>query len=87
MFAYVTDEDIARWESQGRKDIIEMTAGGGVIWAGDRIMTSSGEYFKECPFLKMNEEGCTCLIYETRPGICASYSPGSSALCPQWDGY
>jgi Fe-S-cluster containining protein len=87
MFAYVTEDDLNRWKKEHRQDLIDIAENGETIWAGDRIMTSTGEYFRECQFLKRTKDGCTCIIYETRPGVCASYSPGSSPLCPEWDGY
>jgi Fe-S-cluster containining protein len=88
MFAYITEKDLKRWENQSRKDLVEIAMSGETIWAGDRIIISStGDYSKDCPFLKRSKKGCTCLIYDTRPGVCASYFPGSSPLCPEWDGY
>lgn len=88
MFAYITDAEIKRWEKEGRQDLIDIAQNGEIIWAGDRIMSSStGEYLKRCPFLIIQDGVYTCSIYETRPGVCADYNPGSSPLCPEWDGY
>jgi Fe-S-cluster containining protein len=87
MFAYITREDILKWRSQSRNDLIEIAESGETVWAGDRIMSSSkGEYTDSCPFLGGAAGMCTCIIYESRPGVCAAYRPGSSPLCPQWTG-
>jgi Fe-S-cluster containining protein len=88
MYAYVVKEDLERWETQGRYDIISHVQNGYIIWAGDRIISPiSGSDLSVCPFLEIDNDTCRCSIYETRPGVCASYSPGSSPLCPQWDRY
>lgn len=88
MFAYVTENDVQRWKSQNRHDLVEFAQGGETIWAGDRIISSSsGDFMKRCPFLKMHNGIYTCEIYETRPEVCSGYEPGSSALCPEWSGY
>jgi Fe-S-cluster containining protein len=88
MFAYITGEDLQRWEDQGRPDIAGMFEECGTVWAGDRIVSSnSGSSLSECPFLIIENGVCSCSIYETRPGVCANYTPGSSPLCPQWEGY
>jgi len=87
MFAYITDSDIEKWIDQGRHDLVEFAQNNETIWAGDRIISSSsGEFKKRCPFLKMHEGLYTCEIYESRPQVCRDYQAGSSPLCPQWCG-
>jgi Fe-S-cluster containining protein len=88
MFAFVTEEDLSRWENQGRPDIAGTLERYGTVWAGDRIVSSNtGSSLSQCPFLIIENGICSCSIYETRPGVCVDYAPGSSALCPQWEGY
>ena len=86
MYAYVVKQDIERWEAQGRHDIISHVQSGYIVWAGDRIVSSSGEDMSHCPFLKTSKGLCSCSIYETRPGVCINFKPGSSSMCPQWEG-
>ena len=82
MVAYVTPEDMQRWEKEGRYDIIDRLSGNEVIWAGDRIIDRYGAKVTECAYLKWDGERFFCEIYETRPMVCRSYVPGSSELCP-----
>jgi len=82
MVAYVTDEDIERWERQGRHDIIERLKNNDVMWAGDRIIDKSGAKVTTCVYLKWKDSSYFCEIYDTRPMVCRNYVPGSSELCP-----
>jgi len=83
MVAYASDEDIRRWETEGRRDILAHIRSNETLWAGDRIMTVRGTYLSTCVFLNRDREGFFCTIYETRPQVCRSYEPGSSDICPQ----
>ncbi|MBN2157952.1 MAG: hypothetical protein JW807_01060 [Spirochaetes bacterium] len=83
MIAYVTEEDIRRWERENRTDILDRVRGNDIIWSGDRIMSSEGKFLKSCAYLGWDGNAFFCEIYETRPLVCRNYIPGSSELCPQ----
>ena len=84
MMAYVSPEDIARWQSEGRFDIIARLEKNQVMWAGDRIITRSGGKVTSCFYLNFDGSLFFCEIYSTRPRVCRDYAPGSSELCPQY---
>ncbi|HOS97651.1 MAG TPA: YkgJ family cysteine cluster protein, partial [Deltaproteobacteria bacterium] len=85
MIGYVTEEDIARWKRQGRDDIFHIIDNEQAFWAGDHFISArDGRVLKCCPFLAWDEHGSVCSIYETRPGVCRDYVPGSSQICPLW---
>jgi len=85
LIAYVTEEDLRRWQQEGRRDILTVLERGHVAWAGDRILSMDRGFFSHvCPFLTVEWGKCSCSIYETRPQICREYQPGSSELCPLW---
>lgn len=82
MFAYLVEEDLWRWNEQGRHDILAVVAG--LVWAGDRIIArDDGRCLSGCPFLGWEGTHSACLIYDTRPRVCREFEPASSALCPQ----
>jgi Fe-S-cluster containining protein len=86
MIAYVKQEDLNRWNSEGRQDILHIIENERAVWVGDHLISSrDGRYIHGCPFLKWEGDLCTCTIYETRPMVCRDYEPGSSELCPQWN--
>lgn len=82
MLAYVTQEDIARWEKEGRHDIIDHLDNHSVFWAGDQVFNKFGRKVTTCFYLNWNGSCFFCEIYETRPMVCRNYVPGSSILCP-----
>ena len=82
MIAYATDEDIRRWEIEGRQDILTHIRASETLWAGDRIMTARGTYLSTCVFLNREGDSFFCTIYTTRPQVCRNYEPGSSDICP-----
>ncbi len=84
MMAYVSSEDTERWKREGRLDIIARLEENKVMWAGDRIITRSGEKVTSCFYLDFDGELFFCQIYTTRPKVCRDYVPGSSELCPQY---
>ncbi|GEM_PF-284219 len=85
MIGYVTEDDVARWKSQGRDDIFHIIDNEQAFWAGDHFVSArDGRVLTCCPFLAWDENGAVCSIYETRPGLCRNYRPGSSQICPQW---
>ncbi|MBN2401177.1 MAG: YkgJ family cysteine cluster protein [Spirochaetes bacterium] len=84
IIAYVSPEDIQRWEGEGRNDIIARIGGGEVVWLGDRIVNKYGEKVKNCVYLNYDGTSFFCEIYETRPLVCRNFLPGSSELCPQY---
>jgi Fe-S-cluster containining protein len=85
MVAYVSPEDIERWEKEGRYDIIARLRENEVMWAGDRIVNKYGVEVTSCFYLNWNGSCFSCEIYETRPVVCRSYVPGSSELCPLYN--
>ena len=86
MIAYVSLEDIRRWEREGRHDIIDRVRGNGVTWSRDRVVNKFGSPIENClmtcVYLKWNGSSCSCGIYETRTMVCRNYIPGSTFLCP-----
>lgn len=83
--AYVTDEDVRRWKSQNRLDILNLLKQEHGTWEGDHLVSSeSGATLHGCPFFFFDQDQFGCAIHETRPETCRRYEPGSSALCPQF---
>jgi Fe-S-cluster containining protein len=68
-----TDEDVARWEEEGREDILQyvdtVKPGTHDLWIRD------GEELARCPFVRKDKGKPTyrCTIYETRPEACRKY--------------
>ena len=87
LFAFLTDEDTARWEQEGREDILHILKNESAVWAGDRLVSrKNGHPLQGCPFLALDGSLATCTIYSTRPKVCRDYLPGSSELCPHFKG-
>jgi Fe-S-cluster containining protein len=82
MIAYVSPEDIQRWEKEQRYDIISRLRDNSVLWAGDRIINKSGAKVTDCFYLDWKGSSFFCKIYDTRPMVCRKFIPGSSELCP-----
>ncbi|MCX5807176.1 MAG: YkgJ family cysteine cluster protein [Proteobacteria bacterium] len=82
MIAYVSPEDIQRWEKEQRYDILDRLHDNNVFWAGDRIINKFGTSVTSCFYLNWDVSFFSCEIYETRPMICRNFIPGSSELCP-----
>lgn len=85
--AYVSLEDIKRWEKEGRHDILAHVRENGVTCSESRVINKFGSDIKtcrmSCVYLKWNGSTASCDIYETRTKVCRGYVPGSSGLCPQ----
>ena len=85
MIAYVTLADIARWEKEGRYDIITRLRDNDVTWSPGGIHNKFGSNVNTCRmtcvYLKWDGQSSSCGIYETRTIVCRSYIPGSSELC------
>lgn len=82
-FAFTRPEDLARWKEQGREDILQLIENENPVWEGDRLISArDGRHLRCCPFLTWEGEKRVCAIYETRPGICREFQPGSSHICP-----
>jgi Fe-S-cluster containining protein len=87
LFAYVTDEDVGRWRHEGREDIFHILDNESPVWVGDHIISAkTGRELQACPFLSFEGVLALCSIYETRPGTCREFMPGSSELCSQFRG-
>lgn len=84
MVAYISPEDMQRWEKERRHDIIARIRDNDVIWAGDRIINRSGRKLESCVYLNWEGSSFFCEIYETRPLVCRNFIPGSSELCPRY---
>ena len=83
--AYVTDEDISRWVTEKRDDILQILRSEHGFWEGDHLISvESGAALHGCPFYAFDGESFGCAIYETRPKTCRHYEPGSSELCSQF---
>jgi Fe-S-cluster containining protein len=80
--ASIEEEDVRRWRAENRRDILHVIETEHAVWAGDHLVSSTdGSYIHGCHFLKKTEEIYTCSIYETRPVVCRTFTPGSSSLC------
>lgn len=85
MIAYVTAEDLSRWEREGRKDILHIIENEQAVWLGDHFISGrTGRPIYGCPFIEIEDGLFSCSIYETRPQVCRDYRPGSSKICPLW---
>jgi len=83
--AFVTQEDIDRWRTEGRKDILQVLEHEDAIWMGNHLVSRVDEqYLHSCPFLQEDGERFFCAIYATRPRTCREFQSGSSPLCPQY---
>ncbi len=89
MSAYVpaTHEGMERWKREDKKEILRAMEHSKALWAGDIVVSSEeGGILFNCPFLRFEENDCSCAIYDDRPKICRRFKPGSSELCPQFRG-
>jgi len=85
LFFYIRDEDIERWERDGRNDILHVIDNLQAVWAGDHFVSArDGTFLHGCPFLEWEGDIYRCSIYDTRPRVCREYQPGSSRICPQY---
>lgn len=83
MIAEASAEDVARWKREGREDILREYEQ--IRWAGDQLVSiKTGRLIHECPFLYRGDSYATCTIYDSRPGVCRNYEPGSSELCAEY---
>lgn len=84
--AYVTEEDLRRWQAEGRRDILQVLEAESPVWAGDRLVSAAdGQILQPCTFLVQNQGIAECAIYATRPRVCREFAPGSSPLCPKFE--
>lgn len=82
MIADADAEDLARWNREGREDILRVYRD--ALWVGDHFLSvTTGMTIHDCPFLDFREGSFACTIYVTRPRVCRDFIPGSSAICPQ----
>ncbi|MEE9913586.1 MAG: YkgJ family cysteine cluster protein [Deltaproteobacteria bacterium] len=83
--AYVRDDDITRWHTEGRDDILHILEREHGAWEGDHLVSAdSGRPLHGCPFFAFDGEQFGCGIYETRPATCRNYHAGLSELCSQF---
>ena len=82
--AYATEEDIRRWETEGRDDILDILEREQTLWEGDRLMSrESGTALTGCRFFAFDGERYFCAIHGTSPAVCRLFEPGSSEICPR----
>lgn len=85
MLDYSAEEELERWEQEGRQDILAILRQHHGVWMGDHLVSADdGRTFRGCPFLEWEGGLSRCAIYETRPRVCRSFRPGSSEICPQF---
>jgi Fe-S-cluster containining protein len=86
--AYVSFEDIRRWEKEGCHDILAHARDNGVMWPSNGFVNRFGSNINtclmSCVYLKWDGPSASCGIYETRTEVCRSFIPGASDLCPQY---
>ncbi|HQH43145.1 MAG TPA: YkgJ family cysteine cluster protein [Syntrophorhabdaceae bacterium] len=86
--AYVTIDDIKRWEKEGRSDILAHIRTYDITWNENRAINRFGENINNCRmsciYLQWDGSKTNCQIYETRTDVCRNYVPGSTWLCPQY---
>lgn len=86
--AYVSLDDIERWEKEGRHDIIAHVRDNDVTWSPGRVINRYGSGIRtclmSCVYLKWRGGLASCEIYETRTKVCRDYIPGSSGLCSRY---
>jgi Fe-S-cluster containining protein len=84
MIAEASTKDLERWKREGREDILREYER--IRWAGDQLVSiTTGRHIHECPFLQRGDPYATCTIYDSRPGVCRNYEPGSSELCAEYE--
>ncbi len=88
MSAYVSAEDIRRWELEERHDILAHVRANNVGWSDNGFANGFGSNINNCRmscvYLEWEDSLSRCGIYETRTNVCRNYMPGSSDLCPQF---
>jgi len=63
-------DDLARWQREGRQDLLARVGGGGALW----VDPETGEDLTRCPFLEHTPEGASrCAIHPTKPDMCRAY--------------
>ena len=91
----VETEDIQRWESQGREDILAWVlpwyAGSGTVLYELWVDPQTGEMADACPWLEERADGTTiCRIHDTKPRHCRDWPPGRAeahrANCRAYEG-
>ena len=75
-----SDEDLARWKRQGRRDILEKVRvirdpGTGRITAAECWFDPhTGREYIYCPWIKRIDKGkVKCMIHDTKPSYCREY--------------
>jgi len=78
-------EDIIRWRSEGRQDILRYVRihkkGEGkkqILFGEIWVDPKTRKEFQVCPFLKKRDIDLVCTIYKTRPQVCREY------ICRKW---
>jgi len=73
-----TNNDIARWKRQGRRDILEKARlitdpTGKIIAAECWFDPHTGKEYACCPWIKRKGDRVCCMIHETKPQYCVDY--------------
>ena len=70
-FVIIPEEDIQRWENEGRKDILQylqfLEGGNASGW----VNPQTKDQLSRCPFLcKIDKSSYLCTIHDTKPKRC-----------------
>jgi Fe-S-cluster containining protein len=67
---HASDNDLARWQQEGREDLLSRVNRLGWIW----VDPETKQLVDPCPFLQqLDEQRKGCSINETKPEICRDY--------------
>lgn len=73
------EEDLARWRTQGRLDLLGRVGPGAQLW----VDPATGEREPACPFLdRRGHDRALCAIHDTKPALCRRYpTPVHGSRC------
>jgi len=74
-----SDEDLSRWEKEGRQDILEKVKiardpdTGRITAAELWFNPATGRSYVYCPWIRRRKDRVECLIHDTKPQYCKEY--------------
>jgi len=83
-----TAEDVARWNEEGRDDILRFVRELAPGWGADLWVDENDRERERCPFVRKvrGSKRYLCRIYETRPQVCRDYVAWSEhTICEEVD--